>query len=540
MFSNQSSELDIYFDGIRIPTNGDTIDSPNPNTDSDLFIGHDSSGNPYWLHGAIDDIRIYNRALTEEEIYGLHELDSTPPPPPFDPDEGLVAYYPFNGNANDESGNEYDGTVNGATLTEDRFGSRDMAYSFDGDDSILLDDGLKEFAPTSYQGLTFSFWSKKGTFGFVASQYRNYAAGASNFYISHEKNGNFGLVGNGTGQPNVGHIRDELERDLEEWNHWVFQLEPGEDNSMVYLNGILESVGDAFWNGSTSSTPFLIGAISNSSDKLNGQIDDIRIYDRIFSEEEIYALYELESTPPPGLPPVIFDHPIGIDLRRDESVVLSVGHTGTPSFEYQWFQGGIKLQGQTEPYIFLEGVTPWDSGNYTVSISNLWGTATSNPAKIVVTGPPDISTHPISVVAGVGSDLFLSVQADGTPPLSYQWYKNGVALEGAAKASYFAGNVSSDNIGAYTVIVSNDFGQIESNEAQVTVGTGVRVSVDGEGLATIYLRTETDGFWVIEASSDLKNWTEVNAIKTNNGEAETTDIRSLINESRFYRARFLE
>ena len=90
------------------------------------------------------------------------------------------------------------------------------------------------------------------------------------------------------------------------------------------------------------------------------------------------------------------------------------------------------------------------------------------------------------------------------------------------------------------MIVSNDFGLIESNEAQVTVGTGVRVSVDGEGLATIYLKTETDGFWVVEASSDLKEWTEVNAIKTNNGEAETTDIRSLINESRFYRARFLE
>ena len=47
------------------------------------------------------------------------------------PVEGLVAYYPFNGNANDESVNNNDGTVNGATLTADRFGNASSAYSFD-------------------------------------------------------------------------------------------------------------------------------------------------------------------------------------------------------------------------------------------------------------------------------------------------------------------------------------------------------------------------------------------------------------------------
>jgi hypothetical protein len=46
--------------------------------------------------------------------------------------DGLVAYYPFSGNANDESGNGYDGTVYGATLATDRFGTPGSAYSFDG------------------------------------------------------------------------------------------------------------------------------------------------------------------------------------------------------------------------------------------------------------------------------------------------------------------------------------------------------------------------------------------------------------------------
>ena len=42
--------------------------------------------------------------------------------PSYIPTDGLVAYYPFNGNANDESGNGYDGAVNGATVSTDRFG----------------------------------------------------------------------------------------------------------------------------------------------------------------------------------------------------------------------------------------------------------------------------------------------------------------------------------------------------------------------------------------------------------------------------------
>ena len=46
--------------------------------------------------------------------------------------DGLVAYYPFNGNANDESGNGNDGTVNGAIPTIDRFGSVDAGYEFNG------------------------------------------------------------------------------------------------------------------------------------------------------------------------------------------------------------------------------------------------------------------------------------------------------------------------------------------------------------------------------------------------------------------------
>jgi hypothetical protein len=72
------------------------------------------------------------------------------------PTNGLVGYWSFSGNANDSSGNNLNGTVNGAVLTADRFGNSSSAYSFDGNDYISVnDDDLLSFPNNEF---TFSFW----------------------------------------------------------------------------------------------------------------------------------------------------------------------------------------------------------------------------------------------------------------------------------------------------------------------------------------------------------------------------------------------
>jgi hypothetical protein len=84
---------------------------------NDGFYGKDSM----LLHG-IDCCQeiFYDTVLVYDTIHGSVA-----------PSEGLVAYYPFNGNANDESGNGYNGDVTGATLVADRFGNENSAFSFD-------------------------------------------------------------------------------------------------------------------------------------------------------------------------------------------------------------------------------------------------------------------------------------------------------------------------------------------------------------------------------------------------------------------------
>ena len=74
--------------------------------------------------------------------------------------DGLVAYYPFDGNANDESGNVYHGTVNGASLTTDRNENPNSAYRFDG-----VNDYIEtSYSPIVHQGdSSLNLWIKANT-----------------------------------------------------------------------------------------------------------------------------------------------------------------------------------------------------------------------------------------------------------------------------------------------------------------------------------------------------------------------------------------
>jgi hypothetical protein len=76
--------------------------------------------------------------------------------PTYVPTNGLVAYYPFNGNANDESGNGNNGINNGATLTTDRFGNINKAYNFNGSSNYIS----VPFSSTIgvQQKISVSFW----------------------------------------------------------------------------------------------------------------------------------------------------------------------------------------------------------------------------------------------------------------------------------------------------------------------------------------------------------------------------------------------
>lgn len=121
--------------------------------------------------------------------------------PSYVPTNGLVGWWPFNGNANDESGNGNNGTVNGATLTSDRFGNTGKAYDFDGADDYL------DFTNTSsIINFSCSFWFSADTLIQIGpqnigqkliSKFSNSQAFPNGWEIEINANGNV-TYGNGT------------------------------------------------------------------------------------------------------------------------------------------------------------------------------------------------------------------------------------------------------------------------------------------------------------------------------------------------------
>lgn len=124
--------------------------------------------------------------------------------------------------------------------------------------------------------------------------------------------------------------------------------------------------------------------------------------------------------------------------------------------------------------------TPTTAGSYSVSIQ-AWEFANAKgsfsvPITILVTvspagasGPPTITTQPMSLVSAVGESATLTVGVTANPAATFQWYRNGVTMAGAIGASYTVGNVSLNDAGNYTVNVTNSFGTVTSAAATLTV-----------------------------------------------------------------------
>ena len=207
------------------------------------------------------------------------------------PTNGLVAYYPFDGDALDYSGNRNHGTVNGATLTTDRFGNANKAYQFDGG-SIT---GVANNFPIGSSARTISVWFK------VTSNWAGGCAGRDIFVYGNKQSTSSALVFRAwtnnaviTGlefitATNVQYILPS-NFVLNEWYHLLMSYDGV--TARLYLDGALVSQTTLNWSGHQSGN-FSIGrSLSDVScvNQLNGSIDDIRIYNRALTADEVKLL----------------------------------------------------------------------------------------------------------------------------------------------------------------------------------------------------------------------------------------------------------
>ncbi|MBN2396390.1 MAG: T9SS type A sorting domain-containing protein [Candidatus Atribacteria bacterium] len=197
-----------------------------------------------------------------------------------DINNGLRAYYPFNGNANDESGNGNNGIVNGAVLTEDRFGTANSAYYFSSSGGNTRIDVDVNFPPSPV-GFAISFWINRSGTGYINPR-------VLEFYDGTGPGGDWQIEWFNDGY--LSYMNTDLQNDV--WYHVVVNFDGA--NFVSYLNGSYEGT----WDGSYSAwtLPFAgdgaFGRMNHPAwDAFNGKLDDILIYDRELTEDDIQSLY---------------------------------------------------------------------------------------------------------------------------------------------------------------------------------------------------------------------------------------------------------
>ena len=210
--------------------------------------------------------------------------------PNYVPTNGLVGWWPFNGNANDESGNGNNLSINGPQLTTDRFGTNNSCFSFNG-----TSDYLSRNAFTGLTDCSISIWINMSNLPLtnLGSEYFSNGYGCCNgFGLKSENNinnkstiityGTNGNVSNSTFAPNL--------------NTWYnFVLVKTANSYKLFINGVLNSSGNS--NTNSILGIFGVGAVKGSSSSsgmanfFKGKLDDIGFWNRSLTQQEITDLY---------------------------------------------------------------------------------------------------------------------------------------------------------------------------------------------------------------------------------------------------------
>jgi len=169
------------------------------------------------------------------------------------------------------------------------------------------------------------------------------------------------------------------------------------------------------------------------------------------------------------VPPTFTLQPIGQTVIASNTVTFSASASGTLPLSYQWQFNGTNLPGATATNLTLNNVQPPNAGNYTVVVTNAGGALTSAVATLVVLVPPSFTLQPIGQTVIASNTVTFSASASGTLPLSYQWQFNGTNLPGATATNLTLNNVQPPNAGNYTVVVTNAGGALTSALATLVV-----------------------------------------------------------------------
>lgn len=311
-------------------------------------IGRQVNGGEYW-NGSVDDVRIYNKALSASEVQTLAAgtVATTPPNT-----SGLVGEWNLENNANDISGSGINGTaVNGPVYTTDHK-EGNSSIQFNGTNQYI-DLKNPSQLPAAKAPRSMSLWAKTND---VSASYRWAAA-----YGSPTPSQAMFIGQNGVKLYGGGYV-DDLVVDnfwkVNEWHHLCLTYDG--TTAKLYADGTLVSSGTKNWNLVLAYA--YIGRQVNNAEYWNGTVDDVRIYNKALSASDVQALATTTS-----LQKVITSLAAEWDLDNNVNDVSGNSHAGTiingASFtsDHQEGSGALAFNG-TNQYVDVSNATSLPSG----------------------------------------------------------------------------------------------------------------------------------------------------------------------------------
>ncbi len=219
------------------------------------------------------------------ELYGL---------PSHLPPNGLVGWWPFNGNANDESGKGNNGTVYGLVPDSDRFGKSNSAFFFNGTDGYINVDRLKIFNSRTFSVCAWVRGSDYSKFNQIVSKNFGTSVNESiNLVIKNVDNWNVTAQVGGKGYYGT-LLKTAIRVPENQWQFIVYTFSGRGSLQKIYVNGELAAQNTANDSAQYDSETFTIGTQRENgvySYFFKGQLDDIGLWDRALSDQEVVRLY---------------------------------------------------------------------------------------------------------------------------------------------------------------------------------------------------------------------------------------------------------
>ncbi|MFA6328553.1 MAG: LamG-like jellyroll fold domain-containing protein, partial [Candidatus Micrarchaeia archaeon] len=278
-YNATNKEMKLYVDNV-LAGSANFTGTPTSYGSTLYLGGYSGATSKYGFNGSIDEVKIYNRALTATEVE--EDYNNSVAYVSFtEGDNGLQLYMPFEEGAGattaDWSPNANDGTITGATWTSGKFGN---AMSFDGSDYIT--------APNSSipvgNAITASFWAY-GADALPANTAAITSSNAGGYVINVHLPWSNGFVYWDCGNNGAAYDRIYKAANASDykgrWTYWTFTKDASTGEMKIYIDGVL-------WHSETGKTmPIPAATYLRIGQAYQGKIDELRIYNRSLSQHEI-------------------------------------------------------------------------------------------------------------------------------------------------------------------------------------------------------------------------------------------------------------